>query len=362
MKWIKINGEGIQCAFNYYMKTVLIFQIGLKQTLSIFLLLVLSVVKPFYAVAFEKQASNLCKEKSSFLKNSLDNNISVEQLLLVGDIGKSDIVFFGVEHYNFESDLYPLLAEKLKKINPGLDCFFVEETLLEFEQKILNSLNNGEALDQQTLNDTFGRDRAVLFQKIHSMGLKIYYVDPPWTNKFQIKTEEDELSWLNKRDLYMANLIYELKNSNKCKKSFYPVGFSHLVKISKRLNLKTLLNDKYKIKTAEFLLLIAGRNSNAMTNNLVVNPSWIWQKNFNQSNSFKKSDLICEDNFIPDKSMTAFMNEQSKVPIGYLPDSNSLVGTYGEFLGTVVFTCKTSSCNQINSIFGSTKVKLNETP
>lgn len=348
--------NGMYCAFKYYMKTESIFPVGLKQILSILLFFVLSVVKPFYAFAFEVQVSNQCAAKSNFLRNSLNKNISVEQLLSVDAVGKSDVVFFGVEHYNFELDLYPLITERLKTANSDLDCFLVEETLLEVEQKILNALNNGEIRDQDILNDTFGKNRAELFQKIHSMGLKIYYVDRPGSNEFQIKTAADEINWLNERDKYMANLIYDLKFSNKCKNILYPIGFAHLVKMDQRLNIKTLLNEKYRLSTSEFLLLIAGKNSNVMTNNLAVNPSWIWQKNFIQSDSFKKSDLICNDNIVPDKPVTAFLNEQSKIPVGYLPNSNTLIGTYGEFLGTIVFTCKTSTCNQINSNFEIIKV------
>ena len=66
--------------------------------------------------------------------------------------------------------------------------------------------------------------------------------------------------------------------------------------------------------------------------------------------------MICNDNIVPDKPVTAFLNEQSKIPVGYLPNSNTLIGTYGEFLGTIVFTCKTAICNQINSNFETIKV------
>lgn len=45
---------------------------------------------------------------------------------------------------------------------------------------------------------------------------------------------EDDLVWLNKRDVFMSKSIKELKESGTCKKTFYPVGASHILSSTRK--------------------------------------------------------------------------------------------------------------------------------
>lgn len=310
----------------------------------------LTTAFPFLAYAGWDANQAACLEKRAYLTKKMKATINLNDLILKTVDSSSNVIFLGVEHFNFEKEIYPALAKEIKSRFSDLDCFFIEETLGDKEQKTLDIFNNGGQISTSELTEAVGLNRAEIFQELHKIGLKIFYVDQPGANNINLGSDHQELDWLNNRDNFMSGFISSLKASGQCQKAFYPIGFNHLVKAQNRINLKNKLNG-LNLKTSELLFLVAGRNSSGASSGMTINPSWIWQKSFIQGTKVQEDNLLCPDVPNTPKGFSAFLNSPSSAPVGYLPNSQSFIGTYGEFKGTIIYSCADTACVKENEDF-----------
>ncbi len=315
---------------------------------TIVLSIVLTVASPKWAFATSK-IEQMCLAKKDYLAAASKTPISVDQTIRSVVKENNDVIFLGVEHGNFENLLYPNLVTLIKSVRPDLNCFFVEESLSEEDARVLSDFNDGNEGSEEKMKSRFEwYSNFFLFLKRN--GLKIHYVDFPGKDSMPLKSREDTLRWLNARDEFMAKHIAEFKQSKKCKAAVFPIGASHLVKAKNRVDLKSRLVDQ-RISTSEILLLISGRNSATQSTDYqyaLINAGLIWT--FSPISDLTPSidSLLCRAN--PKLSVVpyAFLNAPSKVPIAYMADIEEFLGTFGEFQGTIIYSCQTEKCNEEN--------------
>lgn len=290
-----------------------------------------------------------CTAKNDYLKSAKQSATSVEQMINSVVSEKHDVILIGVEHGNFEAEFYPSLARMIKNKSPNVDCFFMEDSIGEADTEIIHQFNQNVPGAEEKLKLNWAYD---LFSSLKKQGLKIYYVDYPGKDTMPLETEEDSLKWLNARDSYMAEYITQLKKSGQCKAAIYPVGASHMVEAKNRHELKSQLKEK-GLKTSELLLLIAGRNSANLQANSgysLINPGLMWVNGTVSSLASATDKIMCKENLsIPQKPF-AFFNKPTNVPVAYLARDNTFLGTFGEFQGTIVYSCQTANCQKENEI------------
>jgi len=316
--------------------------------------IVLTAAAPQLGLA-DTRIEQICEAKKTYLLEAKKNQTSVDQMVRTVVKGDEDVVFFGVEHGNYEQLLYPKLVELVKEKIPSLNCFFVEESLSEKDEKIISDFNAGVPGTENEIKSRFDY-YSDFFVFLRENGIDIHYLDFPGKDDLTLDSRDDILYWLNVRDEYMANKIDELKDTKKCNAALFPIGAAHLVKAKGRTDLKSLLSQK-KVKSAEMLLLISGRNSAPADSEHpypLINLGLIWSNLPLTNNALSPNALLCRANPQLSVAPHAFLNPPSKVPIAYTADIDGFVGTFGEFQGTYIYSCQTEKCNEENRLMEKT--------
>lgn len=315
---------------------------------ALYLSIFLTVASPNLTWATSSVAQ-VCKDKKNYLSAASKNAISVDQMIQTALKDNSDVVFIGVEHGNFEHQVYPNLIQLIQNKLPQADCFFIEDSVGAEDTQAINEFNQGVEGSNVKLMSRFEWTYD-FFLFLKKRGLKIHYVDFPGKDSMPLKNKDDVLSWLNARDKFMASQIAKFKKSNECHTAIFPIGLSHLVKVPGRHDLKNRLTET-ELKTSEILLLIAGRNSaNPQYDYPLINPSLIWFKSYPKTLTPSLDQLICQENpSIPTKPY-AFLNSPTNVPIAYQQDEQNFLGTFGEFQGTIIYGCQNEECVKENKI------------
>lgn len=319
--------------------------------LVIIAILLICCSSPALARSSTLELERVCKEKKEFIELSRKAQITWDQLIADSALG-TDVMLIGVEHWNFETEIYPDLVRRVQHSNPSTNCFLVEAAVdpKSSKARILSEINNG---DLQVYSDseaisTMGSDWLRTLKEIRSLGVKVFYVDQPGADSADLETAEQQLKWLNDRDAYMASRIHQLISSGECKGAVYPVGLAHLIKQEGRTSLSFRLEKRFS--TGKLLLIIAGRNSYPEAP--MYGLSWTWQRS-TVPNIDPTSNLLCSSTPAIPESGFAFFNHQSAVPVAWIGevDRSGFYGSYGEFKGTLVHVCpKNTTCGAENSM------------
>lgn len=290
----------------------------------------------------------ICEEKQAFLEDSRKYKKSWEEALDHSVKPDTNLVYLGVEHYNFEDLIYSNLVSLLQERMPHLNCFFVESDYNpnSLQEEVMRKFNSGVQIPN--FSKVMG-EYSELYKEFRGKGIKVFHVDK-WNwdvDEESFESEEAEIDWLNFRDSKMAENISELYNSGSCTGAIYPVGLAHIVESEGRKPLHKLLLQNKNISDVKVLLLVAGANSEQMGG---TNPSWWWTQKLSTEDNSLAAPLCPMSPDIPKKPY-AFLNEDSSVPIAYTNNNTKFWGTYGEFFSTLVYTCESEpECHQINEV------------
>ena len=280
----------------------------------------------------------LCDAKVEFFKEGLSRRQSFFGTFEKSVDPSDRVTLLGVEHFNFESKLYPELLARARLKNPKIDCFFVENKVdpnFPESAAVFAKLNAGDyapvtpeatGFDVETLNQWIQMRRS---------GVKIHFVDEPGNMTDEDLNDRGKVNqWVQSRDRAMAEKINELFSRGACRAAFYPVGAAHLSDRFAGPTLLSRLRQKHLARRAT-LLVVAGRNS-AAAGQPPRNSSWSWRNAAGES--------ICSPHAVPSRSL-GFHNLGGHLPVYY--DGQFLL-SYGDFESTLVYVCETADCRRFN--------------
>jgi hypothetical protein len=306
---------------------------------------ILTILLILYSISVQAsyRDENLCDQRSKYF---LQDKQSIGQSLINSSVGTRDVILVAVEHHNYESKTYPLIVDALINTENAPDCFLLEMSPSEQEERLIKSLNRDPNQDWRVFKETFGDNWTEVFRYLHNKGIKIYPVDSD-------VDDDNDVLWLNKRDELMANKIKDLLKNNVCKRPILPIGAMHLLSGYKgRKNLVEQLSTN-GVSTFRLGLSIAGVMESDDKKGFRIGSLWSLSRGI-----FKIEDMtrIKRESFYCDQlpSITDFAYSLPTIsydfPLLYDSTTKNLLGRVSDLEFWIYYPCTTHACLKMNNL------------